>query len=303
MLSEGKAVGFEAWVESKDDKIRLNEHQVTYHPPEGEGLAYSQCFLETIDQPFRIKLCRLPTLKDRRDIQLKLYIDGNLLKTQAWRDHRPTCEWDRIIFQQEQGTAPTIKSLLRFTPHPSTHDPDEVTITSDDMQTLGTIEIIMKAGSYSPACYRSATPSTMKKIGVVNEKERKLPYSTSATDCEKYEVKPSRHYKLRSAPEGGKLYRFLFKYRPRPALILLGLIHEQAKSPSPPRASLKRKVSPIKDAVYLEDHQESPPSSQQAKRIRYLEDQLQQLSSQRSQSLETASRNNEIIDLTSVDDA
>ncbi|OCF57868.1 hypothetical protein L486_03889 [Kwoniella mangroviensis CBS 10435] len=132
------------------------------------------------------------------------------------------------------------------------------------MQTLGTIEIIMKAGSYSPACYRSSTPSTMKEIGVV---------------------------------------ALFYIYRPRPALILLGLIHEQAKSPSPPRASLERKVSPIKDAVYLEDHQESPPSSQQAKRIRYLEDQLQQLSSQRSQSLETASRNNEIIDLTSVDDA
>ncbi|WWC96914.1 hypothetical protein V866_003789 [Kwoniella sp. B9012] len=303
MLSEGKAVGFEAWVESKNDKIRLNEHQVTYHPQEGEGLAYSECFLETIDQPFRIKICRLPILKDRRDIQLKLYIDGNLLKTQAWQDHKPTCEWDRIILQQEQGTAQTVQSLLRFTPHPSTDDPDEVTITSDDMQTLGTIEIIMKVGSYSPACYRSSTPSTMKDIGVVNEKERKLPYSTSATDCHKYEVKPSRHYKFTPASEGSKLYRFLFKYRPRPALILLGLIREPARSPSLPRASLKRKFSPVKDAVHLEDHQESPPSSQQAKRIRYLEDQVQRLSSQQSQTLEAARKNDEIIDLTSIDDA
>ncbi|WVQ64955.1 uncharacterized protein L199_003125 [Kwoniella botswanensis] len=303
MLSVGNAIGFEAWVEERKDKIRLKEYQVTHHPAKGKESAYTECFLETVDQPFRIQISRLPNLKDHRDIRLSPYIDGNLLLAKAWLKDHKSCQWDHIVQKQEQGKRETIKSSLYFTPLPTTDDRTKVTISPETLRTLGTIEIVLEVGSYKPTGYEARHTSKLDKKGTIHEKTKKLPYAISAVNGEQYELPRTMHYIFTPAAKGSKLYRFLFKYRPRPALVFLKVIDEPAQSHYVSRVSIKRKSSSVGEAIEVVDDQEGEPNpSLQAKRVKYLEEQVRRLSSQHSQSLEAARKNDEIIDITSADD-
>ncbi|WWD05685.1 hypothetical protein V865_003766 [Kwoniella europaea PYCC6329] len=244
-------------------------------------------------QPFRIRISRLPNLKNHRDIKLSPYIDGNLLLAKAWlRDH-DSCQWDSIVQRQGQGKRGTIKSSLYFAPLPTTDDLTKVTISPQALTTLGTIEIVLEVGSYKPTGYEARHTSELDEKGTIHEKTEKLPYAISTVNGEKYELPRTMHYIFTPAAKGSKLYRFLFKYRPRPALVLLKVIDEPAQSHYVSRANLKRKSSSIGEATEVVDDQEGEPNpSLQAKRVKYLE----------SQSLEAARKNDEIIDLTSADD-
>ncbi|WVW80190.1 hypothetical protein I302_102167 [Kwoniella bestiolae CBS 10118] len=311
MLSEGKAVGFEAWVDSKEDKIRLNEYQVTHHLAQGEKSAYVECYLETIDQPLRIQISRLPTLEDRRDIKVSTHIDGNLLRAKAWLGGEVSCRWDKIVQESATGEEGFITSSLHFTPLPSTDDPTKVTFSPNVLTTLGTIEIILQVGSYRANRRKGQSVSSAITSGnrVVDEKERKLPYAISARNDKKYDLPMLMHYTFTPVSTGSRLYRFLFKYRPRPSLIHLGIIESETQEPEKPftpptpQTSLKRKLPPFTTEIDLEDKEDQVVGSQrQAQRIRYLEERIKILSSSQKETLEAAMENGEVIDMTSEDD-
>ncbi|WVQ93454.1 hypothetical protein IAU59_000528 [Kwoniella sp. CBS 9459] len=169
MKSEGEGKGFEAWVESRDGRVRLNEYQVEHHPTRDGKSAYTECYLETIDDPIRIKVAKLPTLTLKTDWSCRCSIDGNDLSYSVWLAKFPTHRWKRIY--QKDGNQHYICSL-QFSPLPTTDDATQVTIKPTAWKDLGSIEITLQRGTWSPSRPHGLNVSDLTE-GTADEKSKK----------------------------------------------------------------------------------------------------------------------------------
>ncbi|WVQ93462.1 hypothetical protein IAU59_000536 [Kwoniella sp. CBS 9459] len=219
MLSHGKDAGFEAWVEGRDDKKRLNEYQIEHHPAENGDPAYTECFLETIDEPFRIVVDKLPQLRIKSDWDCTCRVDGINLRATVWPKKEPRYARDHIIQSQTKGG--NIKSSFRFAPLATTDDTAAVTLTSEALRAIGTIQIILRRGSYTYSGMGSWAGVAKLQPGIANEKSKKTTDHQAAAsgNVRKYSFSPY-------SGRGMSTYRFLFKYRPRAELVRTRVIDE-----------------------------------------------------------------------------
>ncbi|WWC87921.1 uncharacterized protein L201_002821 [Kwoniella dendrophila CBS 6074] len=313
MLSEGETVGFEAWVEGRDDKIRLNEYQIQHHPAEDGEPAYTECFLETIDKPFRIMIKKLLSKHIKTDTQSIAYIDGNRLGQSVWHCGNEMRSYDKAYVVQ---SGKSHKVALVFAALDTTDNVDEVTISQSELKTLGTIKITLKSGAFYGK-RRSYHETTEFVVGKADEKSKKFCMSVGATEpveqtdlsCNSYSFEPHKGKKLRR-------HNFIFKYRPRIALVQRRIIDEpEEQTPLPESRPPKRKrastvidlvdsdvegeISAVKEE---EEEEEDIKPSTTAKRVRYLEDQLKKLASENKRLRQGGSRDEDTIDLTLDDD-
>ncbi|WVF65838.1 hypothetical protein IAT40_000575 [Kwoniella sp. CBS 6097] len=217
MFSQGKEVGFEAWVEARDDKKRLNVYQMEHHPAKDGQPAYTECFLETIDEPFRIVIEKLPGFRNKLDWQCQCLVDGIDLEDDAWPKETDRVERDHVYHQPQDGSG-VLKSSLKFAPMQTSDDNEKITVSDEALTKYGTIEIILRriiftfVGTEEPAV-------TSLQQGIINEKCAK------PTEDENVELYDVDSYTFRYPRGKGKSsYRFLFKYRPRVELIRAKII-------------------------------------------------------------------------------
>ncbi|WWC87927.1 uncharacterized protein L201_002827 [Kwoniella dendrophila CBS 6074] len=235
MLSEDPQL-LEAWVESSMTGKRLNEYKINHHPAvDGKDYPYTECFLETTDEPFAIHLrMKDKRLFDSREWRAKCCVDGRKLGS-SWDS--PSRVFSRII-QEEDGKL--LESKLKFSPLPTTDEEQQVSIDSKTLQALGTITIQIQSGKWIPNTNKRKNWSKLVS-GVAHEKSKKIPYVVQACDTKIAPETPKICYNFHPDKKGSAFYRFVFNYRPRPVLQLIGAINENELPEIP---SQKRK-SPI----------------------------------------------------------
>ncbi|OCF57876.1 hypothetical protein L486_03897 [Kwoniella mangroviensis CBS 10435] len=192
MFSKGSEEGFEAWVESKDKRERLIEHQECYHLSSADQSPRTECFLETIDQPYIICIKKLPNLAYKGDWKCDIWVDG---------------------------------SSLKFSPLLTTSDQEDVTLTQSEIKRLGTIIIQLTPGTWK--LVGAGPPQGIKinpKVG--DEKAKKFAHTTSLTDSRPVHYTSSNLYRFLPTQPEKISYQFTFKYRSRVKLKLMRVIEE-----------------------------------------------------------------------------
>ncbi|WRT65739.1 uncharacterized protein IL334_002687 [Kwoniella shivajii] len=298
MLSDGDGAGFEAWVEGKNSKIRLNEHQVRHQAGNDGGPPYTECFLETNDEPFRIKIQKSPSTHGQSDYRCRAYVDGTLLGPSVWRSENESMGWDHI-YQKSGGEHFSVS--LQFSPIS-----DEVTLDLSKMKSIGNIELVLEKGAFRFK-RRGRDSITDLVNGTADEKSKKgtIPEKTEESQVDYYTFIPSKRDK--------HFYRFVFKYRPRVVLVQTRIIDEPEieDSATAPMIRPKRKrYSGVIDMVDTdeekvkeeEEEEEDTKPNIKAKRIKYLEDQVRLLSSENKQLREGGSSIRDPVDLTFDED-
>ncbi|WWC96922.1 hypothetical protein V866_003797 [Kwoniella sp. B9012] len=303
MLAQGPAVGLEAWVEGKDDRKRLNEYQVQHHPAKNGESSYTECFLETIDEPFRIVVGKLAGKYRVKEFRAEVRVDGSPLDSRAWLWKDRLVTWDQLIHQDADGCK---KSSLKFAPLPTTDDATKVTIDPITAKEVGTIEITLTLGSYGRGHIREVD-SFRLDTGTVHEKGKKFAYSVSTADSAICERPKMMYYTLVEDPTSKFSHRFIFRYRPRPVLVHMRVIDEPEASPSPPpaRPARKRKsdVIDIEEATPEDKEEEGDVKPNlNAKRVKYLEEQVRLLADQLKRSRNGSNDKDDVVDLTLDDD-
>ncbi|WVF65837.1 hypothetical protein IAT40_000574 [Kwoniella sp. CBS 6097] len=303
MLSQGKDAGFEAWVEGRDDKKRLNEHQIQHHPAKNGRSAYAECFLETIDDPFRIVVEKLPPLRNKSGWECVRCVDGVDLKQPVWLKEADRIEKDTVY--QSSTQAGIIQSALKFAALPVSDDKTKITLNAEALQKLGTIEIILERGTCTYAG-KGAFDTAILQRGVADEKGRKFAYSRPPKKKRKYTFKAYRG-------NGPSSYRFLFKYRPRAELVRTRIIDEPDEpDDDEPKAGPSKKRKRISNTIDLtlsedEDELEVKPKLEpnedvkpniHARRNNYLEERVQDLIAENKRLREANSANISAVDLT-----
>ncbi|WWC87925.1 uncharacterized protein L201_002825 [Kwoniella dendrophila CBS 6074] len=229
MLSHGIAAGLEAWIEAQDDGKRLDEYLLEVSPAEGEKSSHSKCFVETIDEPFSIILRKLPYYNDNYDLDVALWIDGNRVDFGGWlKQSGDNIRWDTII-QKEGGKC--YDTTLKFSPLPTTDDLSKVTIDPETNEDIGTIAIIVRQGNYIEGAIGKKPIYEKITTGIVDEKAKRFTYTVAAG--EKTEFFRIEEMVYRWKPKRGDdrpFHIFLFQYRPRIALIQMGIIDESPNS-------------------------------------------------------------------------
>ncbi|WVF65815.1 hypothetical protein IAT40_000552 [Kwoniella sp. CBS 6097] len=296
MLSNGKGKGFEAWVESKDDRVRLNEYQVEHHPARDGKSAYTECFLETIDEPFRIKVTKLASLRIKSDWECSCLIDGKNLSYNIWFERHIAKRW-KSVYQEENGQY--YKCSLLFSPLSTTDDKSKVTIDSSAWSTMGSIELVLKKGKYRPS-YKLGLHVGSSAQGTADEKAKKFAYTVSTGERELVPNTAVTSYTFTPSGSGEVFYRFVFKYRPRAVLVQTRIIDEpEPEEPARPR---KRKHA-NESAIALEgEEEEDDVKPSLAKRLKYLEGRVQELNSENKRLRAGGSSANDSIDLTQGSD-
>ncbi|OCF57875.1 hypothetical protein L486_03896 [Kwoniella mangroviensis CBS 10435] len=302
MLAQGPAVGVEAWVEGKDDKKRLNEHQVQHHPAKNGESSYTECFLETIDEAFVITLSKSDHRFDRHAFRSSLFIDGSVVKNTAWLKDSPSMEWDEVW--EKEGNQMK-KSYLKFAPLPTTDDQTKVTIDPLTMKSLGTIEITLERGKFRESGVQQVHTHQLKN-GTIHEKGKKFAYSVTAADSTVCERPSMMHYTFTPDQNRKFTHRFIFRYRPRPVLVQMGIIDEPEPSPppTPPRAARKRNADAIDIEAISEGEGEEGDVKPDlnAKRVKYLEEQVRLLADQLKRTRNGSKDKDDVVDLTLDDD-
>ncbi|WWD05695.1 hypothetical protein V865_003776 [Kwoniella europaea PYCC6329] len=277
MLAQGPAVGLEAWVEGKDDRKRLNEYQVQHHPARNGKSSYTECFLETIDERFVITVSKRDHPLARQDFRTSLSVDGSMIDQVAWLKTSSRLEWAELW---EKHGDKARRSSLKFAPLPTTDDPTKVTIDPQAMKELGWIEITLELGEFA--------------------------YSVTSAESTVCELPSILHYAFTPDKNRKFTHRFVFRYRPRPVLVQMGIIDEpeQAPSPPPPRPARKRKSDVIDIEVTPEGEGEAGDVKPDlnAKRVRYLEEQVRLLADQLKRSRNGSNVKDDVVDLTLDDD-
>ncbi|OCF31668.1 hypothetical protein I316_06673 [Kwoniella heveanensis BCC8398] len=293
MLSDGKGEGFEVGLHidrlSAQDSLEIgaeviftrHEYEVKHHPAEDGKSAYTECFLETIHEPIRIAVSKLPTLKINSDWQCRCLIDGHDLSYPVWLKNSPYDRWKSIY---EQDGDQYYQCSLQFSPIPTTDSVEQVTIKTTALENLGNIEISLERGWYIQSIPVGLTVSALT-AGVADEKAKKravgvrlwcmLPYIVltlticSAGDRTVVSNKTRTSYTFLPHTYGETYYRFIFKYRPRIVLQKAHIIDEpELEQPAMPRKR-KRAASPTVTLVDSEVEEDVKPLL--AKRLKYLE--------------------------------
>ncbi|OCF31657.1 hypothetical protein I316_06662 [Kwoniella heveanensis BCC8398] len=296
----------EAWVEGKDNKKRLNEHQIQYHPARDGQSAYTECYLETIDETFRIVVEKLPQLHFKSDWRCRVYIDGAKLRNSVWqaKDDR----YEKNSIQRLQGGSTIVKSSLRFAPLMTTDDPAKITLTGQNLQQMGSIEVTLQRGLWRFSA-RGLPDTAQLHQGIADEKGKKT------ADDKTEAVQEVNRYTFTSS--GPVYYRFLFKYRPRAELIRIKIVDEPeaevaadatASQPGPSRKRI-RLSDPI-DLTLSEDEldvdvkpelevdKKDVKPSILAKRNAYLEARVQELIAENKRPRRGSKKTTPTIDLT-----
>ncbi|WVQ64945.1 uncharacterized protein L199_003115 [Kwoniella botswanensis] len=197
MFSKGSGEGFEAWVESKDKKERLIEHQVCHHLSSADQTPRTECFLETIDQPYIICIKKLPSLVYKGDWKCDIWVDGVHLQSHSiWHSF---VEIDRVKEVLEHKGGQFHESSLKFSPLLTTSDQENVTLTQSDIKHLGTIIVQL-------------TPSTWKLVGAGPPQGVKINPKVGDEKAKNLSLTDSRP--------------FTFNYRSRVKLKLMRVIEE-----------------------------------------------------------------------------
>ncbi|WVQ64946.1 uncharacterized protein L199_003116 [Kwoniella botswanensis] len=277
MLAQGQAVGLEAWVQGKDDRKRLNEYQVQHHPAKKGESSYTECFLETIDEAFVITLFKRDHPLASQDFRTSLFVDGSMIDQVAWLKTSSRLEWAEVWEKHEDKAR---RSSLKFAPLPTTDDPAKVTIDPLTMKELGSIEITLEPGEFA--------------------------YSVTSAESTVCEPPSVLHYAFTPGKNRKFTHRFLFRYRPRPVLVQMGIIDEPEPSPPPPppRPARKRKADVVDiEATSEGDGEEGDVKPDlNAKRVKYLEEQVKLLADQLKRSRNGSRDEDEVVDLTLDDD-
>ncbi|WWC68600.1 uncharacterized protein I206_102530 [Kwoniella pini CBS 10737] len=299
MLAQNHAAGFEAWVEGLDDQKRLNEYQIEHHPATEDKSSYTECFLETIDEPFKIMVNKPVKHNRNTEFRSTTKVDGHVLESFVWLKGYLTLWWDEVL-EQEGGK--TYTSKLKFAPTLTTDDPNQVTIDKAALSTLGTIEIILEKGKFAPSRMGNAQ-TTKIQAGVAHEESKKFSYSVTTTDRKPYEPQESMHYSFKAEHVGKIFHRFIFK-----VLVHMRIIDEPESSPTPPPPPRKRKrysevieIDTDEEAVDIKGEEDVKPNLT-AKRMKYLEEQIKLLSGQLKQKSKDKDADNGIVDLTKDDE-
>ncbi|WWD05696.1 hypothetical protein V865_003777 [Kwoniella europaea PYCC6329] len=219
MFSKGSGEGFEAWVERKDKKERLIEHQVCYHLSSADQSPRTECFLETVDQPYHICIKKLPSLVYKGDWKCDIWVDGVHLPSHSiWHSF---VEINRVKDVLENKGGQFHESSLKFSPLLTTSDRETVTLTQSDIKHLGTIIIQLTPGTWKLV---GAGPLQDVKINpkVGDEKAKNL----SLTDSRPVHYTSSNLYKFLPTQPKKISYQFTFNYRSRVKLKLMRVIEE-----------------------------------------------------------------------------
>ncbi|WVQ78859.1 hypothetical protein IAT38_000950 [Cryptococcus sp. DSM 104549] len=243
MRSEGLYEGFEAWVEGKEDGIRLNEYeyQIRQHERSGTRGPHATCYLETIDKPFRVKVQKTAPFANSRDWNVIFKLDGVEMKGCAWQPFNT-------------------QSDLMFSPVPTTDDANKISLTGEDMKAVGIIEITFSYGVVTPGYVGEIAPAVVK-TGVANEKAKKFAYSVKSTNAKRV-VGPqtTQCSNFQPSPDGRNWFTFVFNYRSRHVLVKTHVIDEPepqaalALAPRPPaRPAVPARRSGERGAVRVID--------------------------------------------------
>ncbi|WWC60360.1 uncharacterized protein I303_102931 [Kwoniella dejecticola CBS 10117] len=301
MLAPNSEAGFEAWVGRKDSPERLSEYQITHHLSTHEQPAYSECYLETIDEPFEIRISKRHVARGNH-VQKKFgknahmgyraecRVDGISLSYSCWKERYKDKCWNQVIERDEDGKS--YSSSLKFAPLQTTDDPDQVTIDANKLQNLGLIEITLTRGYWVEQARNDARGQGKPKKWKNDVADEKMKKTTDRREIENQGHRHSYNF-VPSTPVPE--YKFVFKYRPRAALMIAGIIDEPPPpSPEPARKrQTKRKRGSlfIDPSVEREDDDDNeddvdvdvdvkPKVKIEGKRVKYLEDQVRMLSSE-----------------------
>nr|XP_019050416.1 hypothetical protein I302_00848 [Kwoniella bestiolae CBS 10118]OCF29346.1 hypothetical protein I302_00848 [Kwoniella bestiolae CBS 10118] len=214
---------------------------------------------------------------EKKQFQAKAYVDGNILESRAWLRYRLSQVWDKV-YERDGGDFK--RSSLQFSPIPTTDDPTLVTIDPITMSKIGTIEIDLEEGTLVETGVQEARSSQLSS-GTVYEKGKKFAYSVSGSDSTVCEIPKVMHYTF--VPDSHKKFthRFIFRYRPRAVLVQMRIIDEPEPSLTPaPRPARKRKLDAIDVDATPEGEDEDVKPDLNAKRVKYLEEQVKHLADQ-----------------------
>ncbi|WWD05692.1 hypothetical protein V865_003773 [Kwoniella europaea PYCC6329] len=221
-------IHLEAWVESNVGGNRLNEYQVVHHEKDEDGYPYTECFLETIDETFTIKIkMNDVALFQKHEWYSKCRVDGLRIPCSIWK-YKPINTFGTL---KERKDGKVYESKLKFASLATTDEEEQVTIGGDYLKKLGTIRIDIQFGEWIPVSSTHKGYLASPISGVVHEKVKKIPFVIQGSDPiitadqehVKHEFYPSK--------EGMKYYRFIFNYRPRPVLELMGVIQDVSAAP------------------------------------------------------------------------
>ncbi|OCF43334.1 hypothetical protein I317_02772 [Kwoniella heveanensis CBS 569] len=274
----------EAWVEGKDNKKRLNEHQIQYHPARDGQSAYTECFLETIDETFRIVVEKLPQLHFKSDWRCRVYINGAKLQNSVWqaKDDR----YEKNSIQRLQGGSTIVKSSLRFAPLMTTDDPAKITLTGQNLQQMGSIEVTLQRGLWRFSA-RGLPNTAQLHQGIADEKGKKFAYTNQTADDKTEAVQAVNRYTFTSS--GPVYYRFLFKPGPSRKRIRLS---------DPIDLTLSEDELDVDVKPELEVDKKDVKPSILAKRNAYLEARVQELIAENKRPRRGSRKTTPTIDLT-----
>ncbi|WVQ64948.1 uncharacterized protein L199_003118 [Kwoniella botswanensis] len=319
MLGESTGAAFEAWVGDKATGERLNEYQIEHHPAEDGQPAWSECFLETIDEPFRIEVVKMGLdsasgrgsrsshRQAKQGISCVCTFDGESLSYSIWFDDSKSHGWSGV-YEKDEMDGKVYKACLNFAPLPTTDEVDKITIDDNKLKQLGVIEIMIHKGYYMPAG-PSGIKCTNIKVGTADEKAKKTSNREEVYDT--YKARTS--YTFYPYHPLVKDYRFVFKYRPRAMLVHSGIINEPPPPPpltqwlsGPHRSNSKRKRNFEHSEVTLISDDEivgrDVKPDLERKRVKYLEDQVKKLSSELNNLKKGGKSKVDAVDLTLDDD-
>ncbi|WWC87920.1 uncharacterized protein L201_002820 [Kwoniella dendrophila CBS 6074] len=280
MHSQGICGGFEAWVESEDEQERLNEYQVLHIPADTEHPARSQCYLETIDKPYAICVKKSSCLSYKGDWSCDISIDGVcLVDIGVWCEAETEYRVEDVINSIDGKLH---KSFLKFSPQLTTDKPEEITLTTEDTQSLATIVISLTPGTWVRAGSEPCEPTALQ-AKVADEKAKKFAHTTSLVNPQELTCSVADAYSFEPSSNGESFYQFTFNYRSRVKLKMMNIIEEEeVKSPrgadrqsevnvgsSGMNVLAKRKLSPLEyaDAIDLTD---SPPKKRKKPKLKDL---------------------------------
>ncbi|WWC68599.1 uncharacterized protein I206_102529 [Kwoniella pini CBS 10737] len=290
MLALVSEAGFEAWVAKKDSDERLNEYQITHHPAADGQPPYSECFLETIDEPFEIKIAKKLIARGRHLVKRfgktthmghrsECTIDGQRLSHSLWKEKYKDHCWSQIL-ENDEEEGRCYSSCLKFAPLQTTDDPDQVNIDNDRLKNLGLIEITITKGLWVEQGAMRGGRKQKNKLtnaiaderakNTVDRREVANPYRRPGCDFVPSTALPD--------------YKFVFKYRPRASLIIAGIIDEPTPPPSPRLArrltGKRKRSSEAVESIPLKEEIDDIKPHLDRKRVKYLEEQVQMLSSE-----------------------